>query len=129
AATTGVTGSAPLSERRTNRPSEPIAIVAIMVMAAAKQPKGMSISRALIEEAATARSLNELTRAYGALDFHRGAAIALARARAGEVVPAYEVNQILPWIRDAKLAASLCAIATGDRAACWLGCIRDRMFP
>ncbi|HTR50283.1 MAG TPA: SEC-C metal-binding domain-containing protein [Kofleriaceae bacterium] len=100
-----------------------------MVMAAAKNPKGMPISRVLVEEASAKRSDIDLMRAAGVLDFHRAAAIAFARARAGESVRAEDVNQILPWIREATLAASLCAIATGDRAACWMGCVRDRMFP
>lgn len=100
-----------------------------MVMASAKQTKGTPISRALIEKASAQNSLDDLRRAVSALDFHRAAAIAFARARAGETVPADEVNQFLPWIREATLAASLCAIATGDRAACWMGCVRDRMFP
>jgi hypothetical protein len=89
----------------------------------------MAISRALVDESAEKRSLDDLRRAIGALDFHRAAAIAFARARAGEEVPADEVNQFLPWIREVTLAASLCAIASGDRAACWMGCVRDRMFP
>ncbi len=89
----------------------------------------MPISRALLEEASAKRSELDLMRAYGALDFHRAATIAFARARAGEDVSANDINQILPWIREATLAASLCAITTGDRAGCWLGCIRDRMFP
>ena len=100
-----------------------------MVMAAAKQPKGMPISRALVEEAAANRSLQDLWRAAGALDFDRAAAIVFARARAGEPIPASEVNQILPWIREATLAASLCAVATGERAQYWMGILRDRMFP
>ena len=87
-------------------------------MATAKQPKGMPISAAFVEETSARRSLQDLIGAANALDFHRAAAIVFARARAGESVPAAEVTQILPWIREATLAASLCAIATGDRATC-----------
>jgi hypothetical protein len=100
-----------------------------MVMAAAKKPKGMPISRALVEKAAASAAMHDLMKAASALDFNRAAAIAFARARACEDVPADEINQILPWVREATLAASLCAIATGNRAACWMGIIRDRMFP
>src|SRR5689334_9533434 len=100
-----------------------------MVMAAAKQPKGMPISLALVEEVSANRSIHDLWRAASALDFTRAAAIAFARARAGEDIPASEVNQILPWIREPTLAASLCAIATGERAPYWMGILRDRMFP
>jgi hypothetical protein len=100
-----------------------------MVMAAAKGTKGMPISRALVEESSAKRSPDDLRRAIGALDFYRASAIAFARVRAGEDVPADEINQLLPWIREGTLAANLGAIATGDRAECWMGWVRDRMFP
>lgn len=91
----------------------------------------MTISRAQVEavDDPTARSIEKILRATDACDFVRAAVLALARARAGEDMPAGMVTQILPGIRDATLAASLCAIATGDRAAAWIACVHDRMFP
>ena len=120
-----------MSGRRTAIRSDVIGTLVSMVMAAARPKPGMAISRAHVEAEAdpTARTIERILHASDACDFVRAAVLALARASAGEDMPAGMVTQILPGIRDATLATSLCAIATGDRAAAWIACVRDRMFP
>ena len=90
----------------------------------------MTISRSQVEAVGdpAARTLDHIERLANACDFRQAAVIALARARAGEDVPAITVTQILPGIRDATIAASLCALASGDRAAAFHACVHDRMF-
>jgi hypothetical protein len=102
-----------------------------MVMAAAREPKGITISRAHVDAVEDPKewTFDAILRATDACDFERAAVLALARAHAGEEMPASELTQILPGIRDVTIAASLCAIATGDRAEAWIACVRDRMFP
>lgn len=100
-----------------------------MVMTA-RRAGGLSTSRAIVDGVpADGRSTNDILRAADACDFVHAAVLALSRASAGDPVPAEIITQVLPGIRDATLAASLCAVATGDRAQAWIACVRERMFP
>ena len=91
----------------------------------------MPISRALVDAVVdpTSWSIDEIERATAACDYDRAAVLAFARARAGEDAPAETIARMLPGVRDITLAASLCAIASGDRGNAWLACVRDRRFP
>lgn len=91
----------------------------------------MPISRALVEAVADSeeRTRDQIVHAIDTCDYLRAAVLVLARVRSGEDVLAGTVARILPGVRDATLAASLCAIASGDRASAWLACVHDREFP
>ncbi len=102
-----------------------------MVMTAARQEFGKLISRAHVDAVAdpSLRTTGHIFDAAQACDFVRAAVIAFARARAGEAVSTIEVCSILPGLRDITIAANLMAIASGDRGAAWMTCVRERMFP
>jgi hypothetical protein len=102
-----------------------------MVMTSFKHSGDVLGVRALVDSVSdpNARTVEAMIAAVDACDYVHAAQIALSRACNGEPVPADAVAGILPGVRDAKLVAGLCSIASGDRAAAWLACLRERRFP